>query len=96
MKVSSALPAMNYGSGFSVHICGAEGGTALSEEEALENWNMRANVRSRGGICPFCDGMNINLQHQGAQFWYECAPCGAKAGVGNDEKEAQENWNIRR
>ena len=68
----------------------------MSEEEALENWNMRANVRSRGGICPFCDGMNINLQHQGAQFWYECAPCGAKAGVGNDEKEAQENWNIRR
>ena len=80
--------------------CGAEGGSALSEEEALENWNMRANVhvdmRAYDENCPFCDGMNIKLQHQETQFWYECADCGAKAGVGGNEQEARENWNIRR
>ena len=56
---------------------------------------MRAYVSADGGNCPFCGGMNINLQHQGTQFWYECADCGAKAGVGNNEEEARENWNIR-
>ena len=78
--------------------CGAEGGPALSEEEALENWNMRAYGRYSAGYgenCPFCDGKNIKLQHQGTQFWYECADCGAKAGVGDNEEEARENWNVR-
>ncbi len=40
--------------------CGAEGGSALSEDEAIENWNMRAH----GGNCPFCAGKSIKLQHK--------------------------------
>ncbi len=79
--------------------CGAEAGPALSKEEAVKNWNMRADSHiyniNYGENCPFCGKANTKLRYCGSQFWYECSECGAKAGTGYDEKEAKENWTIR-
>ena len=49
--------------------------------------------------CPFCGGESRRLtdyDRDVGQYWYRiCMKCGAKAGTGFSEEEADEKWNRR-